>query len=292
MARKRKNPLEWMPLYFRDLRTSETWRLMSHAQRGLYMELIGHQWEEESIPGDPALVAQLLHPEPDASDLERVLEQFPMENDGRRRNKRTADVRKTAMSQYRKQVKQAQTMRSVLSGSGLSQGLTQGLGQGVGEGLGASPSPSQSAVAVSEGIPKGNQTAGGVTDRLVARLVGQPNRWVLEQFLGDLPAGESPEAWAGVMLSALDGLGLAGGKPATVAELAAACLEYPTAVKDGKWGARHFLACVARTQRGLTRVPLARSGPETFTAMKERQSREAGDRWLAEQLKGEPDAAA
>ncbi len=157
MARTRKNPLEWMPLYFRDLRTSETWRLMSHAQRGLYLELMGHQWEEESIPGDPALVAQLIHPAPEAADLERVLEQFPTENDGRRRNKRTADVRKTAMSQYRKQVKQAQTMRSVRSGSGLDQGLTQGIGQGVGEGIGASTSTSQSVGAVLEGIGKGNQ---------------------------------------------------------------------------------------------------------------------------------------
>ena len=288
MARKRKNPLEWMPLYFRDLRTSETWRTMSHTQRGIYMELIGHQWEEESIPGDLVHVMRLLHPKAKKKDVSHVLERFPVGDDGRRRNDRTAEVRQDQLSKYDKRVTRMLDNRSddaisVQTSSQIS---------GQESGCRPSPSPSQSVVAVSEGIPKGNHARGGVTDRLVSRLVGQPNRWVLEQFLGDLPAGESPEAWAGVMLSALDGLGLAGGKPATVAELAAACLEYPTAVKDGKWGARHFLACVARTQRGLTRVPLARSGPETFTAMKERQSREAGDRWLAEQLKGEPDAAA
>lgn len=160
---------------------------------------------------------------------------------------------------------------------------------------GPPPQPSGAVGSALEGVRGNQDQPGSSTARLASRILSQPSRWMVEQFLSDLPDRESPDAWAGVMLSALDGIGLPGGVPVSVSELAAACAEYPTVVKDGRWGARHFLACVERTRRGIARgdKPAPKGGVETFARMRERQSREAGDEWLAAQLsQGEPDAAA
>lgn len=162
MAHARKNPLAWMPLYFRDLRTSETWRLMTHTQRGLYVELMGHQWEEESIPGEPAVVAVLVSPVADPADLEQVLAQFPVCPDGRRRNSRTAAEREGQLAKYQRRVDRMNAARSASAQtSGVISGQTSGLLSGVGSGCPSSASASvvrgDGVVKEREGIVKGNQ---------------------------------------------------------------------------------------------------------------------------------------
>lgn len=156
MSHARKNPLAWMPLYFRDLRTSETWRLMTHAQRGLYVELMGHQWEEGSIPAEPAIVAALVSPTPGEMDLRAVLEQFPVGPDGRRRNGRVASEREGQLTKYAKRVERINTARASQS---LISGQTSGVLSGVASGCpsSASTTEQEKAVVVKEGGAGGNQ---------------------------------------------------------------------------------------------------------------------------------------
>lgn len=156
MSHARKNPLAWMPLYFRDLRTSETWRLMTHAQRGLYVELMGHQWEEGSIPADPDVVAALVSPMPAEPDLQAVLGQFPVGPDGRRRNGRVASEREGQLTKYANRVERINTARAAQS---LISGQTSGVLSGVASGCpsSASTTEQEKAVVVKEGGAGGNQ---------------------------------------------------------------------------------------------------------------------------------------
>lgn len=105
-------------------------------------------------------------------------------------------------------------------------------------------------------------TPTGLPGRLATRLVGEPGRHAVADFLDRLPATQSPEQWQAVLLGCLDGLGLAQGRAATVSELAAACTDYnpPT------WGLVHFRAFVDRIVAKRFRLPISTGQPSDKTA--------------------------
>lgn len=73
--------------------------LMTDAQVGAYMRLLCYQWQEGSLPKDENLLARLA-----ATNLETIqaiLVKFKEGGDGKLRNKRMEDVRKSLIS-YRK----------------------------------------------------------------------------------------------------------------------------------------------------------------------------------------------
>lgn len=59
--------------YVADARNDEIYMLMTYEQRGIYRELLDHQWVNGSVPADPALLAALLH-----MDLERFRQVWPL----------------------------------------------------------------------------------------------------------------------------------------------------------------------------------------------------------------------
>lgn len=59
--------------YVADARNDEVYMLMTYEQRGIYRDLLDHQWVEGSIPADPALLAVLLH-----IDTERFRQVWPL----------------------------------------------------------------------------------------------------------------------------------------------------------------------------------------------------------------------
>jgi hypothetical protein len=65
------------------------------------------------------------------------------------------------------------------------------------------------------------------------------------EFLERLPPKQSVDKWAAVLLGCLDGMGLAGGKAATVDDLAAACSDY-LGTPPESWGPVHFRSFVDR----------------------------------------------
>lgn len=82
--------LPWMPFYGADFFGSERVRLMSHAERGLLLALLWQQWCEGSLPPVSPDICRLVS----AGRIpERVLELFPVDDDGRRRNVRLEHIR-------------------------------------------------------------------------------------------------------------------------------------------------------------------------------------------------------
>lgn len=79
--------------------------------------------------------------------------------------------------------------------------------------------------------------------RLIGKLQGHPQRYAIIEFLEYVPEGESVNAWALCLNGCLEGLGLHGGRPATIADLAAACNDYRG---TAKWGIPHFRGFVDR----------------------------------------------
>lgn len=76
--------------YPRDFWTAESVETMTAADIGVYLFLLCRQWETGSIPGDAAAVLRLCSSIAGVAhaDVERVLVQFPIGVDGRRRNAR------------------------------------------------------------------------------------------------------------------------------------------------------------------------------------------------------------
>lgn len=52
--------LPWFPLYVSDLQTDEAYLSLSHAQRGMYLDLLCWQWIEGSIPAGLSEIARRL----------------------------------------------------------------------------------------------------------------------------------------------------------------------------------------------------------------------------------------
>ena len=110
----------------------------------------------------------------------------------------------------------------------------------------------------SGGIPRGNLAGDGgrrtdtgtelplpsnLPPRLAQRLIGEPGRFAIWDFLEAVPPDQQYQTWTGCLLGCLDGLGLDQGRPATVGELAAACADY----RPAQWGIPHFRSFVDRT---------------------------------------------
>lgn len=106
------------------------------------------------------------------------------------------------------------------------------------------PGESQGGRRTEDGYEHGT-TPSGLPARLQTRLLGCRGRVIVLEFLEKLPAGQSPDAWAGALLGCLDGMGLAQGRAATVDDLAAACADY-LATPGISWGLPHFRAFVDR----------------------------------------------
>jgi uncharacterized protein YdaU (DUF1376 family) len=97
--------------YSRDFWSAEAVELMTAADVGVYLFLLCRQWETGSLPPDAAAVRRLCQriAGADAADLERVLGQFPVDPDGRRRNPRLEFERKLADEQSQRQSARATT---------------------------------------------------------------------------------------------------------------------------------------------------------------------------------------
>jgi hypothetical protein len=81
--------------------------------------------------------------------------------------------------------------------------------------------------------------------RLAQKLVGEPSRYAIVEFLEAVPAGQNAQAWAMCLNGCLEGIGTAQGRKATVDDLAAACNDYRATPLD-KWGIPHFRSFVNR----------------------------------------------
>lgn len=76
--------------HVRDFWTAECVETMTAAQIGVYLFLLSRQWETGSLPSDAAAVLRLCSSIAGVAhaDVEVVLMQFPVSEDGRRRNPR------------------------------------------------------------------------------------------------------------------------------------------------------------------------------------------------------------
>ena len=91
--------------FVRDWAMSETVRVMNFAARGIYQALLDMQWENESIPESPDQCRRLIGCDPEEwAAFEPFLDQcFPLGEDGRRRNPRTAHERAETELRWEKQ---------------------------------------------------------------------------------------------------------------------------------------------------------------------------------------------
>lgn len=106
------------------------------------------------------------------------------------------------------------------------------------------------AIANADGLvvlEKGSgEKPNGQIARLVTRLQAQPDRDAVTAMFDAMPSHQDPEAWAGVLLGCLDGLGMPDLRPAPVQAVVAACRDFPALVGAQPWSPRHFRACVVR----------------------------------------------
>lgn len=91
--------------FVRDWAMSETVRVMNFAARGIYQALLDMQWENESIPESPDQCRRLIGCDAEEwAAFEPFLDQcFPIGEDGRRRNPRTAHERHETELRWEKQ---------------------------------------------------------------------------------------------------------------------------------------------------------------------------------------------
>jgi hypothetical protein len=88
-----------MPFYGRDFYGDEAVKGMNHQQRSWYLMLLWHQWEHESLPDDASIWYGTINPRvaPDDPQWESFIPTierlFPRDGDGRRRNRKNAEVR-------------------------------------------------------------------------------------------------------------------------------------------------------------------------------------------------------
>jgi uncharacterized protein YdaU (DUF1376 family) len=96
----------YMPFYGNDFYGNERVKLASLAVRGLYVQLLWHEWAEGSIPSDAKHIALLVgRPEKDVMRLwEYVREFFVDRGDGRLVNEKLEGVRKQMTELRQKRV--------------------------------------------------------------------------------------------------------------------------------------------------------------------------------------------
>jgi len=100
------SPRPWFKFWVDEWQTSETVRCLSWAQRGVYLELLCHQWREGSLPGDTKLLARYV--QAPTRLVAPLLHAFPVGEDGRRRNTKLEQVRLDA------DARSAQSRRSAM----------------------------------------------------------------------------------------------------------------------------------------------------------------------------------
>lgn len=95
------------PVFVQDWFSSMRVRAMTLEQRGAYMELLLLQWQEGGLPGSAEALLRLagLRGSPDEHAL--VLEAFPVDEDGQRRNMKCAQVRAEAEAFCEEQARKA-----------------------------------------------------------------------------------------------------------------------------------------------------------------------------------------
>ncbi len=94
---------------FEDFFGDEAVMLMSNAQIGIYLRLLGHDWREGSIPSDWALVQRLIRlPANEAEDFAALVDlikgKYLAAGDGRQTNRRLAAQRDEQREAYQKAV--------------------------------------------------------------------------------------------------------------------------------------------------------------------------------------------
>ena len=87
--------LPYFQMYAKDWTSSETTRVMSFAEKGLYIDLLSFAWTNDGLPADPLRIARLAGADwlEFAALWEVVQHCFPVAVDGRRRNPRQEDER-------------------------------------------------------------------------------------------------------------------------------------------------------------------------------------------------------
>lgn len=95
---------------FDDFFGDEAVMLMSHAQVGIYLRLLAHDWREGSIPSDWALVERLIRlPANEADDFAALVDlikgkYIDADDEGRQTNRRLATQREEQREAYQKAV--------------------------------------------------------------------------------------------------------------------------------------------------------------------------------------------
>lgn len=83
----------WFPFYPVDWLGSLTVRGMTYAQKGMYLELLCHQWNEGgALPGDDEFLAKACGMAADHKDFLAALSKFPRNADGLRANARLSEI--------------------------------------------------------------------------------------------------------------------------------------------------------------------------------------------------------
>jgi len=88
----------WFPFYVDDWDGDRTVKLLTHHERGVYLQLLIEQWREGSLPDDVAELAVLAGESPRtfARIWKKMEHKFPVNGDGQRCNKRMAKEAKHA----------------------------------------------------------------------------------------------------------------------------------------------------------------------------------------------------
>lgn len=256
----RKEKAHWMPWYIKDW-LADT-RELSLEVRGAYRELLDAQWMRTGLPGDHKTLQMLAG----ARDREwlrvwRVLEPFfPLGVDGLRRNAKLERVRRKHLNLAENGRLGATATNEEVPGKPPGEVVGQPVGKSPAKGSATTPASEtepetdiQPTTAAPVFLPPKRESPLGLAS-LVQRMQVEPERWQVSAFFDAMPDTEDREHWARLLVSCLDGLQLAQGKACTTSQLAAACTDYPTVVKSGKWGAQHFRACVQRIVDAETRV--------------------------------------
>jgi uncharacterized protein YdaU (DUF1376 family) len=94
----------WYPWYVGEWMSSGTARAMTLEQRGLFRELLDHQWNEGSLPADETQLQRLASATPEEfSRSWPIVKQRFTPRKGRLCNGRLEEIRKDQLTKSRKQ---------------------------------------------------------------------------------------------------------------------------------------------------------------------------------------------
>lgn len=99
-----RNPFQWFPFYATDWLSDERVRMLSLTAKGAYIDLLGNQWVEGSIPDDDLRLSRLLGISlKEWMEISQEVRQFFVDNSGGRlENKRLAQEREARLRQHRR----------------------------------------------------------------------------------------------------------------------------------------------------------------------------------------------